>query len=449
MAGTHQTEAGNAYPGKAYAWYVVVVLTLAYMVSFIDRQILALLIGPVKADLGLSDTQISLLLGLAFGIFYTLMGIPLGRLADRRSRRAIIAAGITFWCLMTAACGLARNYAQLFMARVGVGVGEASLTPSALSLISDYFPRGQRGRAIGFYNMGISLGVGVAMTLGGFVVAYALEAPPLELPLVGELFPWQRVFLLVGLPGLLIAVLMLTVREPARRGLHGQDSGQALPLRYVVSWMGERWRMFTMLLLGMSVVTIIGYAYFSWIPTMFIRSYGWSVREIGVSYGVLLLICGPFGVLSGGWLADTLYARGYKNGHLLAALTGNLITLPSAVMVPLMPSGELALAMLVPASIGPAMSSATGASALVTVIPNQMRAQITAVYLFVISILGLTIGPTAVALVTDYVFADEAALRYSIAIVSGVAGALSSVVLFGALAHYRGAVDESEQWTEQ
>ena len=175
MNDPQRPASGQAYPRPAYAWYVVVILTLAYMVSFIDRQILALLIEPIKADLGLSDTGISLLLGLAFGLFYTLMGIPLGRLADRRSRRAIIAIGITIWCFMTAGCGLAKNYGQLFVARMGVGVGEASLTPSALSLISDYFPQGRRGRAIGFYNMGISLGVGVAMILGGLVVAYALD----------------------------------------------------------------------------------------------------------------------------------------------------------------------------------------------------------------------------------------------------------------------------------
>ena len=341
---------------------------------------------------------------------------------------------------------LAKNYTQLFLARVGVGVGEASLTPSALSLISDYFPRRQRGRAIGFYNMGISLGVGVAMTLGGLVVAYALEAPALVLPFFGELFPWQRVFLLVGLPGLLIALLMLTIREVPRRGLVDSEDSKPLSLRFVVSWIGQRWRIFSMLFLGMSVVTIIGYAYFSWIPTMFIRSYGWTIRDVGVSYGVLLLICGPLGVLSGGWLADSLYARGYKNGHLIAALIGTLITLPTAVLTPLMPTGELALAMLVPASIGPAMASATGASSLVMIVPNQMRAQVTAVYLFVISILGLTIGPTAVALVTDFVFADESALRYSIAVVSFVAALLSTVILFAALSHYRVAVVESEQW---
>ncbi len=205
------------YPSSAYAWYVVVVLTAAYVVSFIDRQILALLVEPIRRDLGLTDTQMGLIMGSAFALFYTILGIPLGWLADRFSRRGIIAAGITIWCLMTAACGLSRNFGQLFLARVGVGVGEAALSPSALSLISDYFPRERRGRAISFYNMGVSLGAGIAMIGGGWIIAGIIDAPPTTLPVVGEIYAWQTVFLVVGLPGLAIAALMATVREPERR----------------------------------------------------------------------------------------------------------------------------------------------------------------------------------------------------------------------------------------
>jgi MFS family permease len=197
---------------SAYGWYVVCVLTLAYVVSFLDRQILALMVEPIKHDLGLTDTQMSLLMGLAFGIFYTLMGVPLGRLADRTSRRALIATGVGVWCLMTASCGLARSFGQLFVARIGVGVGEAALTPAAISMISDYFPRQKRGRAIGFYNMGVSLGAGTAMVLGGVVISYVMSAAPVELPGVGELKSWQLVFMLVGLPGLAIVALMSTIR---------------------------------------------------------------------------------------------------------------------------------------------------------------------------------------------------------------------------------------------
>jgi len=434
----------GAYPPPAYAWYVTGLLTLAYVIAFIDRQVLALLVEPIKADLALSDTQMSLLMGLAFGIFYTVLGIPIGRLADRYSRRGIIATGITLWCLATAGCGLARGYAQLFLARVCVGVGEAALTPSALSLISDYFPRERRGRAIGCYNMGISIGVGVAMLAGGAIVGYAQTAPPLRLPLAGELEPWQSVFFLVGLPGLVLAGLIGAVREPVRRELlAGADRPS---FAFVLRYLGARWRTYGPLFLGMSVVTIVGYAYFSWIPTMFIRNWGWSIRDVGLAYGAVTIVFGPAGVLIGGWLADRRYREGRADAHLSVAVLGALVTVPSAALVPLMPTATLALLLLVPASIGPAMATATGASALMMITPNQFRAQASAMYLFVISLLGLTLGPTVVALVTDFVFHDEGALRYSIALVSGIAGALACATLLFCSRHYRVTAAEAAAW---
>ncbi|HJL81007.1 MAG TPA: MFS transporter, partial [Gammaproteobacteria bacterium] len=219
----------QTYPSNKRAWYAVIILTIAYIVSFLDRQILALVVQDVKTDLDLSDTQVSLLLGFAFALFYTTMGIPIGRLADKKSRRAIIATGITIWCLMTAACGLARNYTQLFLARVGVGVGEATLSPSGLSMISDYFPAEKRGKALGFFNMGVSVGSGIAFIGGGQIIAYVSDAPPIILPYIGEIFAWQALFLLVGLPGLIVAVLMRTVKEPSRKDkiiIRGQDGQQ-------------------------------------------------------------------------------------------------------------------------------------------------------------------------------------------------------------------------------
>jgi MFS family permease len=204
---------------------VVVVLTAAYIVSFIDRQILALLVVPIQRDLGLSDTQMGLLLGPSFAVFFALFGIPIGRLADRGTRRNIVAVGIAAWCAMTALCGLARNCLQLLVARIGVGVGEATLGPCALSLISDYFPAERRARPLGFYAMGVSVGSALALLIGGKVVAWVFAAPSLLLPLLGELRAWQAVFLVVGAPGLLMSLLMLTVREPPRREvLHAPSS---------------------------------------------------------------------------------------------------------------------------------------------------------------------------------------------------------------------------------
>lgn len=444
----------TTYPPARQGWYAVTILTLAYMVSFLDRQIMALLIDPMRRDLAMSDTQISLLLGLAFAIFYTLLGVPIGRLADRKNRRNIVAIGITIWCLMTAACGLSRNFWQLFLARVGVGVGEAALNPSALSLISDYFPRETRGRAIGVYNMGVSLGAGVAMILGGWVIGLVMRSPPVVLPVIGELYAWQTVFLVVGLPGLLIALLMLTVSEPPRQGrIRVTDAAgtetEEISIRETVRYLGSRWRTYGTHMLGLSVVTIIGYGLFFWVPTMFVRTWSWTIQEISIAYGLLNVICGPLGVILAGWMADRRYSRGEKDSLIRTCLWFLLLFVPTSAIAPLLPTGELALLMLIPSGIGGAGVTATGAAALMMYTPNQLRAQVTALYYFVINVLGLTVGPTAVAMVTDFGFGNDLALRYSMAIVFTGAGLFAVGFLVANLKYYRKAVEEMEAQEQQ
>ena len=232
------TELSASHKTTAYHWYVVGVLTFAYLVSFLDRQILALMVAPIQADLSLSDTQMSLLMGLAFSIFYVFMAVPLGRLADQTVRRNIIIGGVTLWSAMTAACGLAGNYWHLFLARMGVGVGEASLTPSATSMIADYFPPGVRGKALATYNAGVSLGTGFAMVFGGMVITYVSTSERHVLPIIGSVAAWQYVFFLVALPGLLVVLLMLTVREPARQ--ETSSAAQNLSFREVLSFLHVR-----------------------------------------------------------------------------------------------------------------------------------------------------------------------------------------------------------------
>ncbi len=299
----------------AYAWYVATVLTLAHIVSFLDRQVLALLVEPIKRDLAISDTKMSLLMGAAFAIFYTVMAIPIGRLADRGKRTAIITVGVTVWCVMTAMCGMARNYWQLFLARIGVGAGEATLTPSALSILSDYFPRERLGAAVGFYNMGVSVGAGIAFIVGGQVIGFVTSSPPISLPFIGELYAWQTVFLFVGLPGLAIAALMGTVREPVRRGKIKLESdtdaaNDQISLRQAIDYLAKRRRTYGGLALIVSGSTILGYGFLSWITSMFLRTWDWTVPQIGTGLGVVLLIAGPIGVNGAGWLADRWFKQG-------------------------------------------------------------------------------------------------------------------------------------------
>ena len=435
------TELSASHKTTAYHWYVVGVLTFAYLVSFLDRQILALMVAPIQADLSLSDTQMSLLMGLAFSIFYVFMAVPLGRLADQTVRRNIIIGGVTLWSAMTAACGLAGNYWHLFLARMGVGVGEASLTPSATSMIADYFPPGVRGKALATYNAGVSLGTGFAMVLGGMVITYVSTSERHVLPIIGSVAAWQYVFFLVALPGLLVVLLMLTVREPARQ--ETSSAAQNLSFREVLSFLHVRRRIYVPLFLGMSVNTIVGYALFSWTPTSFARVHGWSMGDIGLGYGLIILATGPLGVFLAGSLIDRLHRAGQQNAELKVALLSIAICLPGVVYLPLASTGQGALMAMIPASIGPAMTTASGSIAVINVTPNQIRGQTMALYMLTISLLGLSLGPTAVALLTDYVFKDPAMIDWSISCVVIASSLFSAIMLWRCLQPFAEGVRET------
>jgi MFS family permease len=408
---------------------------------------MALMIEPIRRDLGITDTQVSLLIGLAFAVFYTLLGVPIARLADRHSRRAIIGVGIAVWCVMTAACGLVRNYGQLFLARVGVGVGEAALSPSALSMMSDYFPPRLRLRAIAIYNTGISLGTGLALIVGGSLIAHVSAAPPVTLPVVGELYAWQTVFLIVGLPGLVMALLMMTVREPPRlERMTSADGNTNIPFKTVAAFLGKRIRMYGSHFLGMSTVAILAYGLSAWIPTMFVRTWGWSIRDIGIAYGIVTLAAGPLAVFVASWFGSFFTKRGDSDAQMRAAVSSIALAVIGALGAGLSPSPWLAVVFLIPASVGTTAATASGLSALMTVTPNQMRAQSSAVYYLVVNVLGLTLGPTGIALLTDYVFKDTKALRYSVACAAVAAGLLTAIFLVYNLRQYRAQVAESRAW---
>jgi MFS family permease len=415
-----------------------VLLTVTYTISFIDRQIMSLMIGPIRKDLAITDTQVSLLIGLAFALFYTLLGMPIARLADRHSRRAIVAIGIFVWCLMTSACGLSQSYLQLFVARVGVGVGEAALSPSALSLISDYFPANQRGRAIALYTTGISLGSGLAMIIGGQLVAMVGGAERSAWPLFGMLYGWQKIFVLVGLPGLLMAAMMVTVRA----------GGGAIALGEVLRFLGSRWRLYGSHFLGLSVVATLMYGFLAWVPQLFIRTWGWSIRSIGLAYGIVTLLSGALSVLLVSVLARYFTQRGRTDVYMRVALWSAAMSVFGAVCVPLAPSAELAVLALVPMSVGTVAATGAALTALMVVTPNEMRAQASAAYYFVVNLLGLTLGPTGIALFTDYVFRSDLMLRYSILAVSVLAGVAAAVFLIYNLGQYRKAIADAARWND-
>ena len=273
------------YPNQIYAWYVVGVLTVAYIFSFIDRQIINLLVEPIREDLQLTDTQISLLQGIAFAMFYTLMGIPIARLADAANRRAIIAAGVFLWSLMTVMCGLAKSFGQLFAARIGLGIGEAALSPPAFSLFTDYFPPGKVTRAIAVFSGGSFLGAGLAYIIGGYVVDFVTGLDVVDIPVFGQIRTWQMAFIAVGLPGILLALLVLSLREPARRGLLGDQPGavpKGIPIREIIAFLRKNRRAYGHHFIGASMFVMLAHAILSWAPAFFIRKYGWTPGEVGL-----------------------------------------------------------------------------------------------------------------------------------------------------------------------
>lgn len=442
------------YPPIGYAWYVVGVLMVVYVFSFMDRQILGLLVGPIKRDLDISDSQLSYLMGLSFAVFYTFFGIPMGRLADSVSRRGLIVAGLFFWSLMTAGCGLASRYWHFLLLRMGVGVGEASLSPAAYSLISDSFPRERLATAISVYSMGIYLGTGLSYMIGGFVVRWIGAEPYLTVPVVGEMRSWQIVFLALGLPGMALALVFVTVREPVRRGVRRATTAQASQLSQISvgevgSYLGRNWKTLVCHNVGFALLSFSSYGTTSWIPAFFFRTHGWETGYVGIVYGAIVAVFGTSGIVFGGWLADRMARAGLSASKMQVGLLAALIWVPTGLVYPLAPSGTIAMWLLVPTVFFVAMPFGVAAAAIQEMMPNRMRGQASAIYLFVINLIGLGLGPTMIAWVTDFGFRDESMLRYSILIVTTVAHVISGVLLWLGIKQFRESLRRRDEWEAQ
>ncbi|HEY7641538.1 MAG TPA: MFS transporter [Steroidobacteraceae bacterium] len=441
------TAAREPGVNPAYAWFVVIVLTLAYTCSFIDRQILTLLIEPIRRDLHITDTQVSLLGGLAFSIFYTTLGIPIAKLADQTHRRNLMAAGLAFWSVMTAACGLARSFWGLFAARVGVGVGEAALSPAAFSLLSDYFPPRKVALAVSVYSMGLYFGAGLALMIGGSVVKAVSNAPMHELPLVGDVFPWQLTFFIVASLGLPVLLLMFLIREPVRRA-HARNAAatDAAPSswRALTAFMRANVRT---LVCHISAFTLFGVGincYLFWAPTLMMRTHGWDAPHAGLVIGAMLFVLGTAGVYCGGWIADRFAAAGRRDAILRAAFCGMLCGIPFLLATPLMPDVRLASLTLGGAVFFMAYPQGLPAAALQVITPNPLRAQMTAIYFFIGNLIASGLGPTVPALLSDYVFRDPAQLRYALFSVEAVVLPVSMLFLYFGLRPYAASVERAE-----
>lgn len=436
-------------PSLVKANLALLVLLVAYTFSFIDRTILALLVQPIQRDLGIGDTEISLLHGLAFALFYTVLGIPIARLADSRSRRGIIAIGIAVWSIATAACALARNFAQLFIARVMVGVGEAALSPAAYSLITDIFPKRKLGTALAIYQVGLYLGAGLAFIIGGAVIAIAMQSEVVQLPIIGELRSWQLVFVLVGLPGLIVALLALTLPEPRNKQSATEGRTREIPsVRQVIAYMKTQWRVYGGHFLGFSLTGLVFNGYLAWLPTLFVRKHGWEQADVGYWLGLVILVFGAAGIVAGGVVADRFLANGRKDAAVRSGMIGAAALIPFAVVVPLLDDANVALILLCGFFFFSSFPYAGAATALQIISPSAMRAQASAVFLFCLNFAGIGFGPTVVALITDYGFGDQQAVGLSLVVTAGIIGPLGAIILFLTLAPYARlarSIEEDEQ----
>jgi MFS family permease len=435
-------ETPGRTPSTAYAWYVVGVLTLANISANVDQYILSLLVGPIKRDLGISDAQVGLLLGLAFSLFYAVLGLPIARLADRANRRNLIAGGIALWSVFTSLCAMARTYATLLLCRVGVGVGEATLGAPSVSLLADYFPRERRSRALSIYSFGIYLGAGSAYFVGAMIVGVVAATGTYTVPVFGTIRPWQSVFIAVGLPGLLVAALLFTVREPLRRTLE-----QQLPVSALIAYIKANRRTYIAHSFGFAASGLVNSALALWLATFFIRTYGLTAPQAGKVQGLLTMSIGTVGVLSGGWVADWYVKRGQVDGPLRVGMIGAAGMLVSASLMPLMPSATLAIAWLAVVNFFAAFPWGAAPAAAAEMVPSSLRAQGVALFFFTKAIISQTLGPTVVGLLNDHVFSEKG-IRYSLVTLNVVAMAMAIAILGSGLGAYRRTVERRDAWAE-
>jgi len=427
------------WPSRRRAWFAAGMLAAANTLAFVDRQALALLVQPIKDDLQASDTAMSLLYGLSFTMFYVLVGIPVARLADRTNRRNIVAAAIFIWSLATALCGIARSFGALFVARVGVGAGEGGLSPAAYSILSDYFPKDRLPAAMGVYQMGIYVGGAAALLLGGLLATVVPPSSVVDIPFIGAMKGWHLVFLILALPGILLSVLMLLVREPARMGDGGTQPSPPIPV--LLAHIRQHWQAYFGISMGFALMILVGNATGAWIPAFLERKFGLTTAEIGGLYGSITAVCGVSGTLAGGFAAAALRRRGFERGNLYAALFGFVGLIPVTTLFPQMPTVTLTLTLIGIMTFLAGFNFGGGLAALQEITPNRMRASMSAGYMLMVNLIGAAGGPFAIAIVTDYWYGDPQALPHAITIVCAIASPLSVAALLLGLRGYGRAID--------
>ena len=404
--------------GLLSGWPLVAVLMLFYFLSFVDRALISLMVEPIQRDLHFTDVEMGLLLGPAFGIFYAAAGIPLGRLMDRYSKRWLCMAVVAFWGLSTAVSGLASNFLIFFLSRLGLGAGEAGLSPAAYSLIAEQVPRRRLATAYSFYTVGAFAGGGLAIIGGGWLVHKLASEGTIILPLLGQVYPWQLTFLLVGALTVLVAPLALLLREnrrPASNGISTNGEPEPAPGLWALI------RTDPLFYLGypfaFGSVNVIVTAFHVWTPTFMSRTYGWPIETVGIAYGATQGGAGVVGLLAMGWLVERLYNRGMVDAHAKVPAIALCISIPA--MIGGILSGSPAAFLAASIAFWGATYTYAGyaPAALQLGTPASLRASVGAVYVTFLSVMGLFIGPTMVSWFTEGVLQDKSKIGLSLVFV--------------------------------
>jgi MFS family permease len=434
----HYDAAG--WPPMRQAYFAAWVLAIVQMCAMLNNGVMTLMVEPVKRDLDLTDVEMSYLLGFSVVLFYALIGIPAARLADRHNRKWLMTLSVAVWSAATAACGLANTFWQFFAARFGIGAGESISGPLSYSMLADYFPPEKLPRGIAIYNVGLQGGNALSLLLGAFLIHLLAGLPTIDVPLLGVLRDWQLVFILTGLVGIPVALLAMSVTEPKRRGLRALPAGtrpRGATLRQVLTYLFSHRRLYGPMFLGLCFTSIHMMGVGAWMAAFYTRTYGWEPATIGLYSGLVSLgLAGPalFGAV---WFNEYLRRRGHADVNLRVMAIGLTAASPIMIAAPLMPSPWLALALF---GLGPALMLVAAPSlntALQIITPNEMRGQMTAVYLFIVLAVSQAIGPTFFALLTQYVFGDEAQLRYAIATSAAILFPATAITYWLGIASYR------------
>ncbi|TGD73325.1 MFS transporter [Mangrovimicrobium sediminis] len=445
--------AGNGPASPAIGWYSTILLAVLYWLSLLDRSIISLLVDPIKADIGISDVQFGMLHGFAFAITFSLFGLAAGTLADRFSRRTIIFVSVAIWSLATAACGMARDFWHLLLARVGVGAGEAGLNPCATSIITDLFPPARLTLALAVYSLGASAGAGCAFLFGGLLIETVSELDSVTLPLVGDVRPWQAVFYIIGIPGVFIALLAFTMPEPRRRGVRAQPAGDSVLgnvfsgypdlLRFIRS----RGRFFACHYFGFGLASIGFTGGQAWYAAHMGRSFGWNAGEIGLGIGIAMLIGGFAGKFICGLSVSALYRRGYKDAQFLWFSGCLLVATPIAMIAATSASPWVFLAGICLFMLLLSPFTALYVAALNLVTPNELRGTGVAFFGATVGLISLALGPVTIAVFSDYLYGGNA-IGAGIATLVALCCPLAALILFLGRRSMVEAVTAAEAWSE-